>query len=131
MALNDPEFRYRVKITKFPSSGERVVFVTGKTGVALESTTAYTMVHQRGQHDLSDVMLAYAMTVHKSQGSQFQGVIVPIQRSRILDRTLIYTAVTRATDQVVLVGDAGVLTKAVKDPTSASRRRIGLRAHLK
>lgn len=64
-----------------------------------------------GQYDLADVIHAYAMTVHKSQGSQFQRVIVPVQRSRILDRTLIYTAVTKATDQVVLIGDAGVLGK--------------------
>ena len=53
-------------------------------------------------------------------------VIVPAQHSRILDRTLIYTAVTRATEHVVLIGDAGVLAKAVQDLPSASRRRTGL-----
>lgn len=52
------------------------------------------------------------MTVHKSQGSRFRRVIVPVQASRILDRTLIYTAVTRATDQVVLVGAGDVLRRA-------------------
>lgn len=83
-----------------------------------------------GQYDLADVMLAYAMTVHKSQGSQFKRVIVPVQRSRILDRTLIYTAVTRATEQVVLVGDVDVMAKAVTNPPSASRRRTGLLGHL-
>lgn len=82
--------------------------------------------HRFGQQDLSDLMLAYAMTVHKSQGSQFKRVIVPVQRSRILDRTLIYTAITRATDQVVLVGNVDVLAKAVQDLPSASRRRTGL-----
>ena len=86
--------------------------------------------HQFGQSDMADIMLSYAMTVHKSQGSQFRRVIVPVQRSRILDRTLIYTAVTRATEQVVLVGDAGVLAKAVVEPPSASRRRTGLLTYL-
>ncbi|MBJ3784191.1 AAA family ATPase [Devosia sediminis] len=84
--------------------------------------------HRFSQQDLSDLMLAYAMTVHKSQGSQFKRVIVPVQRSRILDRTLIYTAVTRATDQVVLIGDTKGLRMAITDPPSASRRKTGMLA---
>lgn len=56
---------------------------------------------------------------------QFRRVIVPVQSSRILDRTLIYTAVTRATEQVVLVGDPDVLRRAVEALPSASRRQTG------
>lgn len=81
-------------------------------------------------HELTDLQLAYAMTVHKSQGSQFRQVIVPIQRSRILDRTLIYTAITRATEQVVLVGDLAVLQEAIMAPPVASRRQTGLAGRL-
>jgi exodeoxyribonuclease V alpha subunit len=77
-------------------------------------------------HDLADLQLAYAMTVHKSQGSQFRRVIVPIQRSRLLDRTLVYTAITRATEQVVLVGDLAVLQEAIMAPPVASRRQTGM-----
>lgn len=42
-------FRHTVKFTRFPSSGERVVLVIGRRGIALEPTTAYTMVHQRSR----------------------------------------------------------------------------------
>ncbi|WP_395820706.1 ATP-dependent RecD-like DNA helicase, partial [Devosia sp.] len=51
--------------------------------------------HRFGQRDLGEVMLAYAMTVHKSQGSQFQRVIVPIQRILIGNAGLIGTAHAR------------------------------------
>lgn len=55
--------------------------------------------------DLADLDLAYAITTHKAQGSQFMRVIVLITRSKLLDRMLIYTALPRAVEQVVFVGD--------------------------
>ncbi|TXH34857.1 MAG: hypothetical protein E6Q92_12625 [Burkholderiaceae bacterium] len=69
---------------------------------------------------------AYAITVHKAQGSQFKRVIVPIRPSRLLDQTLIYTAVTRGIDQVVLVGDEQAALEAIKAPASSARRHIAL-----
>lgn len=65
---------------------------------------------------------AWAITTHKAQGSQFETVVVPVTASRILDRTLIYTALTRATRRVVLVGDPVVIRDAVRRPPQASRR---------
>ena len=58
---------------------------------------------------------AYAITVHKSQGSQFKRVVVPIRDSRMLDQALIYTAVTRGVEQVVLVGDETAALRAECD----------------
>jgi exodeoxyribonuclease V alpha subunit len=55
---------------------------------------------------------------------------VPIQRRRILDRTLIYTAISQATDQVILVGDGAELRDAVMAPPVASRRQTGLAVRL-
>lgn len=69
---------------------------------------------------------SYSITVHKSQGSQFKRVIVPIRESRLLDQTLIYTAVTRGVDQVVMVGNEQAALKAIKAPASAARRHITL-----
>lgn len=69
---------------------------------------------------------SYSITIHKSQGSQFKRIIVPIRESRLLDQTLIYTAVTRGVDQVVLVGDEQATMKAIKAPASAARRQITL-----
>lgn len=76
--------------------------------------------------DLGNIELAYAITIHKAQGSQFRRVVVPITRSKLLDRTLIYTALTRATEQVVFVGDRQAFNEAVKNPPTVTLRQVGL-----
>jgi exodeoxyribonuclease V alpha subunit len=53
-------------------------------------------------------------------------VIVPIRKSRLLDQTLIYTAVTRGVDQVVLVGDLDATNASIKAPATAARRNVML-----
>ncbi len=75
---------------------------------------------------LEDIELGYAVTVHKAQGSQWQRVIVPVTASRLLDRTLIYTALTRAQTQVLLVGDEDAARTAVLAPPRASERKVAL-----
>jgi len=79
---------------------------------------------------LCDLDLAYAITVHKAQGSQFPRVVVPVFKSRILDRTLLYTAVTRAQFQVVMIGDREAFEHAVVNPPSPSRRETAMATHL-
>lgn len=74
---------------------------------------------------LIDLQLAYAVTCHKCQGSSAKRVIVPIYANRILDRSWLYTAVTRAEEQVVLVGDRAVFAEAVAKPPAADRRITG------
>lgn len=74
--------------------------------------------------ELSNLELAYAITAHKAQGSQFKKVVIPITKSRLLDRTLIYTALTRGTEQVVFVGDRQVFDTAIVNPPTALGRRI-------
>ncbi len=61
---------------------------------------------------------AYAMTIHKSQGSEFDDVLVvlPERRSPILTRELLYTAVTRARHSVAIVGSEEILRQAVQTP---------------
>ncbi len=80
--------------------------------------------------DLGDMEHAYAITCHKAQGSQFRRVIVPVLPSRLLDRTLLYTAVTRAREQVVLIGNRQAFEDAVKAPPNPSRRETGMEHHL-
>ena len=79
---------------------------------------------------LPNLELAYAITVHKSQGSQFKRVIIPIRRTRLLDRNLLYTAITRAQTQVILVGDMAAAQAAVQAPPHASLRQVALGAML-
>ncbi|PZQ00063.1 MAG: ATP-dependent RecD-like DNA helicase [Staphylococcus epidermidis] len=63
------------------------------------------------------ITLAYAMSIHKSQGSEFQVVILPITRQsgRMLQRNLIYTAITRSKSKLILLGEIGAFDFAVKN----------------
>jgi exodeoxyribonuclease V alpha subunit len=67
--------------------------------------------------DLDEIILAYAISVHKSQGSEYRAVIIPIlsQHYVLLQRNLIYTAVTRGKDLVVMVGSRKALAIGVKN----------------
>jgi exodeoxyribonuclease V alpha subunit len=75
--------------------------------------------------ELANIDLAYAITTHKAQGSQFKRVIVPVTKSRLLDRTLIYTALTRGIEQVVFVGEKQSFDEAVINLPSAANRTVG------
>lgn len=63
------------------------------------------------------ITLAYAMSIHKSQGSEFQVVILPITRQshRLLQRNLIYTAITRAKSKLVMLGEITAFDYAIKN----------------
>ncbi len=79
---------------------------------------------------LPSLELAYALTVHKAQGSQWPIVIVPVTPSRLLDRSLLYTAITRAQNQVILLGDELTAQQAVQRPSKSKQRHTALRQHL-
>jgi exodeoxyribonuclease V alpha subunit len=72
---------------------------------------------------------AYAMTVHKSQGSEFNCVIMvlPERASPVLSRALLYTAITRATDRLEIWGSTEILEEAIRRRV---RRASGLRDRL-
>lgn len=82
-------------------------------------------VHELAPIDGSFLQLAYAVSVHKAQGSQWERVIVPVFASRVLDRSMIYTALTRAQEQVIFLGDSRALDVAVRRPPAAERREVG------
>ena len=73
--------------------------------------------------DLDQITLAYATTIHKSQGSEYSAVIIPLtmQSYMMLRRNLIYTAITRGKKLVVIIGQKKALAIAVKDNTSSHR----------
>lgn len=85
------------------------------------------MLHQLSEEDVEHALQrSFAITVHKSQGSQWNRVIVPVSPGRLLDRTLIYTAITRAVRQVVLVGDVEAAKEAVLQAPRALTRQTAL-----
>lgn len=75
------------------------------------------------KNELVNLTLAYAMTIHKSQGSEFDVVVIPIiaGTGKILTRNLLYTAVTRAKKTVVLVGNKFYLRRMVENDYTAKR----------
>lgn len=77
--------------------------------------------------DVDELRLAYAITIHKSQGSEFPAVIIPVstQHYVMLQRNLFYTGITRGRRLVVLVGDAKALAIAVRN-AGGTRRWSGL-----
>jgi len=80
-----------------------------------------------GPGDLAEIALAYAITVHKSQGSEFDAVIVPLvaQHHRMLFRGLVYTALTRARRLALFVGERRALARAIRN-ASAEHRQTAL-----
>ena len=73
--------------------------------------------------DLEDLVLAYAVTIHKSQGSEYDTVIMPIMKAHfiMLQRNLLYTAVTRAKKKLIMIGESQAVYIAVKNNKIAHR----------
>jgi exodeoxyribonuclease V alpha subunit len=109
----------------------------GDTGVIVEGSAGRpAAAFERGGEllrfsplRLGAVETVYAMTIHKSQGSQFEtaAVLLPPASSRILTRELLYTAVTRARRELILVGTEETVRAAVERPVA---RASGLRERL-
>jgi exodeoxyribonuclease V alpha subunit len=74
--------------------------------------------------DIPELDLAYAITIHKSQGSEFGAVIIPVltQHFKMLFRNLIYTGLTRAKELAVFVGTRKALAMAVKNQDTSQRQ---------
>jgi len=81
------------------------------------------VVHYK-QNDIMELDLAYAITIHKSQGSEFEVVIIPVltQHFKMLFRNLIYTGITRAKKLAVFVGTRRALAMAVKNQDISKRQ---------
>lgn len=82
--------------------------------------------------ELDQLEHSYAITVHKSQGSEFDVVILPIARSApmLLTRNLLYTAITRAKKLLIIVGSKEVV-KFMINNTDAKGRNTGLEFKLR
>jgi exodeoxyribonuclease V alpha subunit len=79
--------------------------------------------HTFDRGELGDLALAYAISIHKSQGSEYPVVIVPLLKAHfmMLQRNLLYTAITRGKKKVFLVGDPAAYAMAVRNAESKTR----------
>lgn len=104
------------------SNDYRLELFNGDIGVTVESDDGLRVVFDRGglrdyqPSRLGEHATVHAMTIHKSQGSQFDEVVVilPDEASRLLTRELLYTAVTRASTRVWLLAEESVVRQAVE-----------------
>jgi exodeoxyribonuclease V alpha subunit len=117
---NDPELR----LNNGTLGG--IIDIRGETLVIdFEDTDAPIEVRP---DDLDKLALAYAVTTHKAQGSQFRRVIIPVIPSpRLLDNALIYTALTRGIEQVVFVGDCQAYQDAITGLSGGETREVGFK----
>ena len=132
-------FRAGDKVIQTRNNYDHDVF-NGDIGVIREITTEPVKVRvvfdgrrevEYEPGELDELQLAYAITIHKSQGSEFPAVIIPVstQHYIMLQRNLIYTGITRGKRLVVLIGDPKALQMAVRNQESR-QRFAGLRARL-
>jgi exodeoxyribonuclease V alpha subunit len=110
-------------------NGDTGVVVAGEDGRPEVAFARGVAVVRVSPARLVDTDTVQAMTIHKSQGSQFDTVVVvvPDQSSPLLTRELLYTGVTRARAQVIVVGSEGAIRAAVDRPIA---RASGLRERL-
>ena len=75
------------------------------------------------KEDIKDLDLSYAITIHKSQGSEFDCVLIPMMSTAymLLNRNLLYTAITRAKKLVILLGEKRILKQMVKNNNESKR----------
>lgn len=97
------------------------------TGIDVEAAVVTVSIDQRAvvyeSGDLDQLVLAYATTIHKAQGSEYPAVVIPVttQHYTMLQRNLIYTALTRGRRLVVLVGQRRALAIAVHGRAQGQR----------
>lgn len=91
----------------------------------------FDKVVQYESDELEEIGLAYATSVHKSQGSEYPAVVIPLHTSHylMLHRSILYTAVTRGKKLVVLVGSKKALAMAIRN-LRVEKRNTGLREKL-
>ena len=119
------EYRVNDKVMQIRNNYEKGVF-NGDIGfiTAIDKETLDVTVEfddekfvKYNSIDLDEIVLAYATTIHKSQGSEFPYVVMPIMMSHfiMLQRNLLYTGVTRAKKGLIIIGEKRALFYAVKN----------------
>jgi len=127
------EIRLRDKVMQIRNDYEKDVF-NGDIGtvVHIDKARYRVIVHFDGRpvyyekDDLDDITLAYAVSVHKAQGSEYQAVVMPLltQHFIMLQRNLFYTALTRAKKLSIIIGSYKALYIAIKNDKPVKRNSL-------
>ena len=76
------------------------------------------------RNSMANISLAYSISIHKSQGSQYDSVVIPMlssQKCSLFRRNLLYTGVTRAKKKVIIVGDRKAIDSCIRTENAANR----------
>lgn len=126
-------FTYRVgdRVMQIKNNYEKFVF-NGDIGtiedIELEDRKVFIRFNERVLEyvtdELDEIILAYAISIHKSQGSEYDAAIIPIftQHFALLQRNLIYTALTRAKKLCIFIGQTKAIAMAIKNNKSIERK---------
>ena len=150
------EFRVGDKVMQIANDYEKILVSANqeeKEGVFNGDTGIITSIHKQGGNwmanvefdegtavytysELSSLTLAYAVTIHKFQGSEAKIILLPYQNSHyvMFDRNLLYTAVTRAREKCIIIGDKQAIAqtvKTVKQNNRVTRLKLLLPKYLK
>ncbi|MGQ9471256.1 MAG: SF1B family DNA helicase RecD2 [Candidatus Aminicenantales bacterium] len=130
LRIGQHEFRVGDKIMQIRNNYEKEVF-NGDLGVVVDIEPANWRLTvdfdgrpvSYEKDELAEITLAYAISVHKSQGNEYQGVVMPllIQHYIMLQRNLFYTALTRARKICVVIGSFRALHIAIKNDSPIKR----------
>ena len=126
-------FKVRDKVMQIRNNYDKEVF-NGDIGVitSIDLEDRSLLIDYDGRSveydvtELDEVVLAYATTIHKSQGSEYPIVVMPVMMSHyvMLQRNLIYTGVTRAKKILVMIGTKKALAYAVHNVTVKKRNTL-------
>ncbi len=125
-------YRYTVgdRVMQIRNNYDKAVF-NGDTGIIDDINSSdrimlvryFDRIVEYEQNELDELVLAYAISIHKSQGSEYPAVIIPIfmQHFTLLQRNLIYTAITRAKKLCILIGQPKAIAMAIKNNKAIER----------
>ena len=120
--LGDKVMQTRNNYQKHVFNGD-IGFIVQMEPAKVSVKYASDMIVDYEKNELADLSLAYALSVHKSQGSEYPVIVLPLTSSHyiMLQRNLLYTAVTRASQKVILLGSRAALATAVGNDRTKRR----------
>jgi len=126
LRLGDKVMQIRNNYSKGVFNGDIGLVVSAEQSAVVVRYPENDVIYERNERD--EIVLAYAMSVHKSQGSEYPVVIMPLVAGHhvMLQRNLLYTAVSRAKERVILLGSKAALNTALAN--DRTRRRYSLLA---
>ena len=131
--FKEKRFRLRDKVMQLRNNYDKNIFNgdIGFVSVVSAATKSMTVDFEGDAivyegDELDQLTLAYAVTIHKSQGSEFKAVVMLMAKAHyiMLQRNLLYTGITRARERLFLVGDGSAIRKAVQNNPAINRNTL-------